>query len=53
VTNISGRGVGQAAVRAAVQKLGGRIAVKSLEKRGTTFTISIPRERVRQGEAVA
>jgi HPt (histidine-containing phosphotransfer) domain-containing protein len=53
VTNISGRGVGLAAVRAAVQKLGGRIAVKSLEKRGTTFTISIPRERVRQGEAVA
>jgi two-component system, chemotaxis family, sensor kinase CheA len=51
VTEISGRGVGLSAVREAVQKMGGRIAVKSLEKKGTAFTVSIPRQKVRQGEA--
>jgi two-component system chemotaxis sensor kinase CheA len=40
VTEISGRGVGMAAVREAVQQLGGRIEVKSSPGKGTTFVFS-------------
>ncbi len=40
VTEVSGRGVGMAAVREAVQQLGGRIEVKSNPGKGTTFVFS-------------
>jgi two-component system, chemotaxis family, sensor kinase CheA len=40
VTEVSGRGVGMAAVREAVQQLGGRIEVKSSAGKGTTFVFS-------------
>jgi len=53
VSHISGRGVGLAAVKEAVRKMGGRIAVKSAADRGTVFTITVPLQRLRQGEAVA
>lgn len=42
VSEISGRGVGTNAVRAAVELLGGRIHVASERGRGTTFTLEIP-----------
>ena len=42
VTTTSGRGVGLAAVRAEVQKLGGSIEVRSKLGKGTTFEIVIP-----------
>ena len=38
----SGRGVGLAVVRTAVQDLGGTLAVDSERGRGTTFTITLP-----------
>ncbi|AKU94838.1 Signal transduction histidine kinase CheA [Labilithrix luteola] len=44
-TSISGRGVGMSAVRAAVQKVGGAIDVRSAVGSGTTFTITIPKSR--------
>lgn len=40
VTEVSGRGVGMAAVREAVEQLGGRIEVKSNPGKGTTFVFS-------------
>lgn len=40
VTEVSGRGVGMAAVREAVQQLGGRIEVKSYPGKGTSFVFS-------------
>lgn len=40
VTEVSGRGVGMAAVREAVQQLGGRIEVKSNPGKGTSFIFS-------------
>jgi chemotaxis protein histidine kinase CheA len=42
LSEISGRGVGLAAVRTAVTKMGGQIKVKSWKDRGTIFTISVP-----------
>jgi chemotaxis protein histidine kinase CheA len=42
ISEISGRGVGMAAVRAAVQKCKGTIAVKSQTGEGCTFLIEIP-----------
>lgn len=52
-SHVSGRGVGLPAVQDAVRRLGGRIAVKSASGRGTTFTITIPRERVLEGGPVS
>lgn len=40
---ISGRGIGTNAVRAAVEALGGRVIVSSEPGRGTTFTLEVPR----------
>ena len=51
VSHVSGRGVGLAAVREAVRKMGGRITVKSAVDRGTVFTVTVP--RAAEGEAVA
>lgn len=42
VSDLSGRGVGMDVVRTAIQALGGRITITSLEGRGTTFSISLP-----------
>ncbi|MBI4538713.1 MAG: response regulator [Gemmatimonadetes bacterium] len=41
-TPISGRGVGLDAVRAAVERLGGRVEVGWVEGAGTTFTLECP-----------
>ncbi|HYX38906.1 MAG TPA: ATP-binding protein, partial [Oligoflexus sp.] len=45
VTDISGRGVGMSAVHQAVQDAGGQLTIQSLEGRGTTIRVSIPRIR--------
>nr|MDA3845880.1 ATP-binding protein [Vallitaleaceae bacterium] len=42
VTTLSGRGVGLAAVRYAVEELNGSIEVTATENVGTTFTITLP-----------
>jgi two-component system chemotaxis sensor kinase CheA len=42
VSDISGRGVGMDAVRAAVQQLGGRVGVTSRPGRGTTICFTLP-----------
>jgi two-component system chemotaxis sensor kinase CheA len=42
-TSISGRGVGMSAVRAAVEKVGGKIEVRSKRGEGTTFVLTIPK----------
>ena len=42
VTSVSGRGVGMDVVRANVDQIGGRIDVKSVLGRGSSFTITIP-----------
>lgn len=42
VTEISGRGVGLAAVRSTCQSMGGRVEVESAEGRGTAFTFRWP-----------
>ncbi|WP_034606725.1 transporter substrate-binding domain-containing protein [Megalodesulfovibrio gigas] len=42
ITSLSGRGVGLAAVQAAVQALGGEILVQSQPGQGTTFLFRIP-----------
>lgn len=44
VSDISGRGVGMAAVRHVCQSLGGSIEVTTERGRGTTFRFAIPRE---------
>jgi two-component system chemotaxis sensor kinase CheA len=41
-TNLSGRGVGMDVVKTNIQKLNGRIDIKSVVGEGTTFTISLP-----------
>lgn len=43
VTELSGRGVGLAAVRAEVQRLGGWVRVASIVGRGTSFLFSLPK----------
>jgi two-component system, chemotaxis family, sensor kinase CheA len=43
-SEISGRGVGLAAVRTDVERLGGRIEVASVPGQGTTFRVRVPRE---------
>ncbi|QAY75898.1 chemotaxis protein CheA [Sphingosinicella sp. BN140058] len=42
VTDISGRGVGMDAVRAAIESLGGRVSVASKMGTGTTVTLRLP-----------
>ncbi|TWB15175.1 hybrid sensor histidine kinase/response regulator [Nitrospirillum bahiense] len=42
VTSVSGRGVGMDVVKTNIEKIGGTIELKSVEGRGTTFTIKIP-----------
>jgi len=42
VTSVSGRGVGMDVVRTNIEKIGGNIELKSVEGKGSTFTIKIP-----------
>ncbi|HEV7286199.1 MAG TPA: chemotaxis protein CheA [Kaistia sp.] len=42
VTDLSGRGVGMDAVRTAVRRLGGKVAIASTVGAGTTITLSLP-----------
>ena len=42
VTSVSGRGVGMDVVRNNIEKIGGTIELKSIEGKGSTFTIKIP-----------
>ncbi|MDA0998487.1 MAG: chemotaxis protein CheW [Proteobacteria bacterium] len=42
VTSVSGRGVGMDVVRTNIEKIGGTIELKSVEGKGTVFTIKIP-----------
>lgn len=42
VTSVSGRGVGMDVVKTNIEKIGGTIEMRSIEGRGTTFTIKIP-----------
>lgn len=42
ITGLSGRGVGMDAVRAAVERLGGRVVVESRPGRGTTIGFTLP-----------
>lgn len=44
LTEISGRGIGLDAVKDSVEKIGGKIIVKSRKQTGTTFEISLPKE---------
>jgi chemotaxis protein histidine kinase CheA len=49
VTEISGRGIGLAAVRAECEALGGRVEVASTPRRGTVFTFLWPEHAVEVG----
>lgn len=42
VTSVSGRGVGMDVVRTNIEKIGGTIELKSVEGKGSIFTIKIP-----------
>ncbi|MBT3239057.1 MAG: chemotaxis protein CheA, partial [Rhodospirillaceae bacterium] len=42
VTSVSGRGVGMDVVRTNIEKIGGTVELKSIEGKGSTFTIKIP-----------
>lgn len=42
VTSVSGRGVGMDVVRTNIEKIGGSVELKSIEGKGSTFTIKIP-----------
>lgn len=42
ITSVSGRGVGMDVVRTNIEKIGGSIELKSVEGKGSTFTIKIP-----------
>jgi len=42
VTSVSGRGVGMDVVRTNIEKIGGTIELKTVDGKGTTFTIKIP-----------
>ena len=42
VTDLSGRGVGMDAVRAAVERIGGRVGVESVAGQGATFRLTLP-----------
>ncbi len=42
VTSVSGRGVGMDVVKTNIDKIGGNIELKTVQGKGTTFTIKIP-----------
>jgi two-component system chemotaxis sensor kinase CheA len=42
VTSVSGRGVGMDAVRAVIERLGGKVTVDSITARGSTIRFSLP-----------
>jgi two-component system, chemotaxis family, sensor kinase CheA len=42
VTNISGRGVGMGFVKSTIEKLRGKLVIRSTPNQGTTFTITLP-----------
>ena len=42
VTSVSGRGVGMDVVRTNIEKIGGTVEMRSVEGKGTTFSIKIP-----------
>ncbi len=42
VDNISGRGVGMDVVQTQIQKIGGKISIKSEAGKGSTFTLEVP-----------
>lgn len=42
ITSVSGRGVGMDVVRTNIERIGGSIDLKSVEGKGSTFTIKIP-----------
>jgi len=42
VTNVSGRGVGMDVVRRHIEKLRGRVEIRSVAGRGTTFALKLP-----------
>lgn len=52
-TRVSGRGVGLDAVKAAVERLGGRVSIGSTPGRGTTFTLRVPLTREVSAQAPA
>jgi len=53
VTDISGRGIGLAAVKHAVKQMHGRIKVNTRRDQGTIFTINIPRIRLLKKELLS
>jgi two-component system, chemotaxis family, sensor kinase CheA len=42
VTSVSGRGVGMDVVKTNIEKIGGNVELRSIEGKGTTFSIKIP-----------
>jgi len=42
VSSISGRGVGMDVVRSNIQRLGGRVSIRSVPGQGSTFTLTLP-----------
>src|SRR6185312_12848551 len=42
ITNVSGRGVGMDVVRSNVEKIGGTLEFRSVEGKGSIFTVKIP-----------
>jgi two-component system chemotaxis sensor kinase CheA len=42
VTNVSGRGVGMDVVRSNIEKIGGTLEFRSVQGKGSTFTVKIP-----------
>jgi two-component system chemotaxis sensor kinase CheA len=46
VSEISGRGIGMAAVKSAITRLNGRIELDSVAGKGTTFRFHIPKDSV-------
>jgi two-component system, chemotaxis family, sensor kinase CheA len=42
VSNISGRGVGMDVVRSNIQRMGGRVSIRSVPGQGSTFTLTLP-----------
>jgi two-component system chemotaxis sensor kinase CheA len=53
VTDLSGRGIGMGAVRAATESLGGALAVESRQGLGTTIRMSFPADGMAPGLRVA
>jgi two-component system chemotaxis sensor kinase CheA len=42
VTDLSGRGLGMAIIREKIEKISGRLSIKTIEKKGTTINIRLP-----------